>query len=84
MSLLSSGEQHEIVMFYDLIFKVEPNTLVMIDEPELSLHVTWQNKFINELKQIVQHSEFDVLIATHSSTIIGKNSHLMVRLGVNE
>ena len=84
LSLLSSGEQHEIVMFYDLIFKVEPNTLVMIDEPELSLHVTWQNKFINELKQIVQHSEFDVLIATHSSTIIGKNSHLMVRLGVNE
>ncbi|MFZ2727583.1 MAG: AAA family ATPase [Methylococcaceae bacterium] len=83
LTLLSSGEQHELVMFYDLIFKVEPNTLVMIDEPELSLHVTWQNKFINELKQIVEHSEFDVLIATHSSTIIGKNSHLMVRLGVN-
>jgi len=84
LSLLSSGEQHELVMFYDLIFKVEPNTLVMIDEPELSLHVTWQNKFIDELKQIVELSKFDVLIATHSSTIIGKNSHLMVRLGVNE
>ena len=84
LSLLSSGEQHELVMFYDLIFKVEPNTLVMIDEPELSLHITWQNKFIDELKQIVELSKFDVLIATHSSTIIGKNSHLMVRLGVNE
>lgn len=84
LSLLSSGEQHELVMFYDLIFKVEPNTLVMIDEPELSLHITWQHKFIDELKQIVEHSEFDVLIATHSPTVVGQNSHLMVSLGNNE
>jgi predicted ATP-binding protein involved in virulence len=83
-TLLSSGEQHELVMFYDLIFKVEPNTLVMIDEPELSLHITWQSKFIDELKEIVEHSKFDVLIATHSSTIVGENSHLMVGLGINE
>lgn len=84
LTLLSSGEQHELVMFYDLIFKVEPNTLIMIDEPELSLHVTWQNKFIDELKQIVEQSKFDVLIATHSATIVGNNSHLMVGLGVTE
>ena len=84
LTLLSSGEQHEIVMFYDLIFKVEPNTLIMIDEPELSLHVTWQNKFIDELKQIVEQSKFDVLIATHSATIVGNNSHLMQRLNATE
>lgn len=84
LTLLSSGEQHELVMFYDLIFKVEPNTLVMIDEPELSLHITWQYKFIDELKQIVEHSKFDVLIATHSSMVVGQNSHLMVALGNNE
>lgn len=84
LTLLSSGEQHELVMFYDLIFKVEPNTLVMIDEPELSLHITWQHKFIDELKQIVEHSKFDVLIATHSPTVVGQNSHLMVALGNNE
>ena len=83
-ALLSSGEQHELVMFYDLIFKVEPNTLVMIDEPELSLHITWQSKFIDELKEIVEHSKFDVLVATHSSTIVGENSHLIVGLGINE
>lgn len=84
LPLLSSGEQHELVMFYDLIFKVEPNTLIMIDEPELSLHITWQNKFINELKEIVEQEKFDVLIATHSATIVGNNSHLMVGLGVKE
>src|SRR5690349_22975449 len=35
---LSSGEQHELVLLFDLIFRVEKNTLVLIDEPELSLH----------------------------------------------
>ena len=84
LTLLSSGEQHELVMFYDLIFKVEPNTLIMIDEPELSLHVTWQNKFIDDLKKIIEQSKFDVLIATHSATIVGNNSHLMQRLDATE
>ncbi|MBT9096884.1 AAA family ATPase [Methylovulum psychrotolerans] len=83
LTLLSSGEQHELVMFYDLIFKVEPDTLVMIDEPELSLHISWQHKFIDELKKIVEQAKFDVLIATHSPTIVGQNSHLMVGLDVN-
>jgi len=83
LALLSSGEQHELVMFYDLIFKVEPDTLVMIDEPELSLHISWQHKFIDELKQIVELAKFDVLIATHSPTIVGQNSHLMVGLDVH-
>jgi predicted ATP-binding protein involved in virulence len=84
LTLLSSGEQHELVMFYDLIFKVKPNTLVMIDEPELSLHITWQNTFIDELKKIVKQSKFDVLIATHSPTVVGNNINLMVALGSDE
>ena len=39
---LSSGEQHELVLHYDMLFRVRPNTVVLIDEPELSLHVEWQ------------------------------------------
>ena len=34
---LSSGEQHELVLAYDLLFKVKEKSLVLIDEPELSL-----------------------------------------------
>jgi len=40
---LSSGEQQEVVMLYELLFCVQPGTLVLIDEPELSLHVVWQH-----------------------------------------
>ena len=42
LEMLSSGEQHELVLLYDLLFEVAPNSLIMIDEPELSLHVAWQ------------------------------------------
>jgi predicted ATP-binding protein involved in virulence len=34
---LSSGEQHQLVLFYELIFKSEDNALFLIDEPEISL-----------------------------------------------
>ena len=41
-SALSSGEQQMLVLAYQIIFLAAPHTLVLIDEPELSLHVSWQ------------------------------------------
>ena len=80
LDLLSSGEQHEIVLFYDLLFRIKPNTLVLIDEPELSLHVSWQDHFLPDLLKIVEIAHFDVLIATHSPYIVGDYIDLMVAL----
>ena len=78
---LSSGEQHELVLHYDLLFRVPSNTLVLIDEPELSLHVAWQKRFLPDLLEILQLSDLDALIATHSPYIIGDREDLMVGLG---
>jgi AAA domain, putative AbiEii toxin, Type IV TA system len=39
---LSSGEQHELVMIYELLFKTKADSLLLIDEPEISLHIAWQ------------------------------------------
>ena len=78
---LSSGEQHELVLHYDLLFRVRPNTLVLIDEPELSLHVAWQKRFLPDLLEIVATAQFDVLMATHSPFIVGDRSDLMIGLG---
>jgi predicted ATP-binding protein involved in virulence len=80
LEVLSSGEQHEIVLLYDLLFKTEKNALVMIDEPELSLHVSWQKSFVKDLLEIIKIAEFDVILATHSPYIVGKYSNLMVAL----
>lgn len=77
---LSSGEQHLIVMLYELLFLTMPGTLVLIDEPELSLHIEWQRDFIQDLLKIAKFAELDVLIATHSPYIVGDRSDLLVEL----
>lgn len=77
---LSSGEQHELVLLYELLFKVIPNSLILVDEPELSLHVVWQQKFLQDLEEITKLSQFDVLIATHSPQIIQNRWDLTVEL----
>ena len=81
LDLLSSGEQHELVLHYNLLFRVRPNTAVLIDEPELSLHVGWQKKFLPDLTEIVQLSGFDAVVATHSPFVVGDRDDLMVPLG---
>ncbi len=77
---LSSGEQHELILHYDLLFRVQPNTVVLLDEPELSLHIEWQSKFLSDLMAIVELSGFDALVATHSPHIVGDRDDLMVEL----
>ena len=80
LDALSSGEQHELVLHYDLLFRVRRSTIVLIDEPELSLHVAWQKRFLPDLIDIIQLSGLDALIATHSPYIIGDRTDLMVDL----
>ena len=77
---LSSGEQHELVMLYELLFKVDSTYLILIDEPEISLHVAWQQQFLKDLQEIVKLVNFDVLIATHSPQIVHDRWDLTVEL----
>jgi len=78
---LSSGEQHQLVLFFELLFELKENALILIDEPELSLHVGWQKKFIPDLKRIIELNHFDVLLATHSPQLIGHWDELVVEFG---
>lgn len=77
---LSSGEQHELVLLYELLFKLQNNSLVLIDEPEISLHIVWQQQFLDDLRRMVEVSGFDAIIATHSPQLIGDYWDLAVGL----
>lgn len=68
---LSSGEQNEIVMLYEMIFEVADNSILLVDEPEISLHVAWQNKFLDMMSDIASNGNIQVVVATHSPQIIG-------------
>lgn len=63
-----------------MLFNVSSNSLILIDEPELSLHVEWQEKFLNDLLEITKINGFDTLIATHSPEIINDRWNLTVEL----
>ncbi|WP_405734844.1 AAA family ATPase [Streptomyces sp. NBC_00028] len=71
-SQLSSGEQHEIVLIYDLLFNVRTGSLVLLDEPEISLHVAWQQEFLADIQRIAQLSNLRFVVATHSPLIINE------------
>lgn len=77
---LSSGEQHILVLNFELLFNVEPNSIILIDEPELSLHVLWQLQFINDIKEIVNLMNFDIWVATHSPEIISDHWEYLIDL----
>lgn len=78
---LSSGEQHELILIYDLLFNARPGTVVLLDEPEISLHVAWQQQFLDDIIRVSHLSELRFVVATHSPQIINKWWDRTVQLG---
>ncbi len=78
---LSSGEQHQLVLLFDLLFRVKDRALILVDEPEISLHVEWQQRVLGNFHAISRLRDLDFLIATHSPDIIHDRWDLTVGLG---
>lgn len=81
LNCLSSGEQEILVLYYKLLFEIPEKTIVLIDEPEISLHIAWQRMFIQDLKKIVALKNIFVVVATHSVQIVSGNRHIQYDLG---
>ena len=82
LSLLSSGEQHLIVIIGELVFNADENCLVLIDEPEISFHPEWQEKFLGILESIQRVNAFSVLVSTHSPMLIGDRWDSVIELAL--
>lgn len=80
---LSSGERQIIVLYYELIFETDEDLLLLLDEPEISLHIAWQMQFLGDLKKIIaiKNKKINIVIATHSPQIINNNWDLQIDLG---
>lgn len=70
---LSSGEKQLIILVACLALLEESKRshVYIVDEPEVSLHITWQEKFIDALLEASPNTQF--ILATHSPSIIAKN-----------
>lgn len=75
MFQLSSGEQNLITLFYELMFEAvtdtpEQQSIVLLDEPESSLHIDWQRNILKAVMGICEKKNMQVLVATHSPDVI--------------
>ena len=77
---LSSGEKQLLIFFANLIFSVKKGQsgIFVVDEPELSLHLSWQRLFVETTMGL--NKNIQLIFATHAPEIIGRRREKMFRL----
>ena len=65
---LSSGEKQLLVIFLTVLLQQGRAFILLMDEPETSLHVEWQARFIDDIKQL--NSNMQIIVATHNPLIL--------------
>lgn len=66
----SSGELTLIATRVFLATTIQENEIILIDEPENSLHPLWQREYISQLLDILYLKQPTIVIATHSPIIV--------------
>lgn len=69
IELLSSGEKQLLIQFIEVLLQKEDPCVFIADEPELSLHIEWQEKLLAALTDLNPNAQ--IIVATHSPEIVG-------------
>ncbi|WP_159429236.1 ATP-dependent nuclease [Methanohalophilus halophilus] len=64
-----SGESAVAILVHEML-KVENDSLILLDEPEMSLHPGAQKKLKNFILEQIKKKHLQVVISTHSATLI--------------
>lgn len=75
---LSSGEKQLLILIGESLLQKGEPCIYIADEPELSLHVEWQNQLVPSLKAV--NPNVQILFATHSPDIVGAYRDRAVRM----
>ncbi|BCM21645.1 AAA family ATPase [Mesorhizobium sp. J8] len=67
--MLSSGEKQLLILMSEALLQREMPAIFIADEPELSLHVLWQEQLVNSLRAL--NPKAQLIAATHSPDIVG-------------
>ncbi len=70
LNKLSSGETQIILIFYYMLFHSNPDGVIIIDEPENSLHVSWQQTLGDYFYDISRVRNVQIMVTTHSPQVI--------------
>lgn len=77
---LSTGEQQLFIKALNLKMMALKNSLILIDEPELSLHPNWQNHILRIYQNIANQGDNQLIVATHSPQIISSAPNQSLRI----
>ncbi|EHI9298747.1 AAA family ATPase [Vibrio vulnificus] len=80
LSVLSSGERQIVIMLAHLVLnkRLRGDGVFIVDEPELSLHISWQDMFVDAIQEASPNLQ--IILATHSPSIIGGRNYMYVPL----
>lgn len=67
LSALSSGEKHMLRLLVEVL-TAPARSPIIIDEPELSLHVDWQQELVSDVRDLKPDSQ--LILATHSPEVM--------------
>jgi predicted ATPase len=77
VKVMSSGERQLLTMLY-AVTKMSSDSLVLIDEPELSLHIDWQEELLS--KMMGQLGARQIIVCTHSPSIAADYGQFMIEV----
>ncbi len=66
---LSSGEKQLLILLMESMLLNNQQGIFIADEPELSLHITWQEKIVPSIMEL--NKNVQIIVATHSPEIAG-------------
>lgn len=69
VNVLSSGEKQLFILLGEALLQEERPVIFISDEPELSLHVSWQSTLFENIRSL--NSAGQIISATHSPDIVG-------------
>ncbi len=78
----SSGEMTLISTLLFIAARISNGTVILIDEPENSLHPAWQRDYFTRVLDLFSYYEFQTIIATHSPLIVTGAAEIVSSLHV--
>lgn len=75
---LSSGEKQILILLGETLLQEKKPTLYIADEPELSLHIKWQESLTECIKKVNTNAQ--IIFATHSPDIVGAHSDKIINM----
>ncbi len=66
---LSSGEKQFLLIMFKAFLMEEKPYILLMDEPEISMHIDWQFELINTIREL--NPKCQIIIATHSPGMFG-------------